>query len=59
MRLLAVLVDAARNKKGGGLAAGLHAHTMHGNPFSRTLTTRITRQVPKHYYYYDCCSFCY
>ncbi|KAK3261776.1 hypothetical protein CYMTET_29336 [Cymbomonas tetramitiformis] len=45
MRLLAVLVDATHNRKGGGIAGALHQHTQHGDPFVHALTMRLTHQV--------------
>jgi len=45
MRLMAVLVDSAKFVRGGALAAAIHAHALHGDPFACGFVTRILRQV--------------
>jgi len=42
---MAVLVDSAKFVRGGALAAAIHAHALHGDPFACGFVTRILRQV--------------
>ena len=41
LRLLAVLCDATRRKRGGALLRALHEHTKHGDPATRTTCDRL------------------
>ena len=47
LRLLAVLCDATRGKKGGALLRALHEHAKHGDPATRTTVCRLLEASSK------------
>jgi gamma-tubulin complex component 3 len=45
LKILAILVDACKGKRGGALASVVHAYANHGDPFIRSLVERVITQV--------------
>ena len=45
LRLLAVLCDATRGRRGGALLRALHEHTKHGDPATRTACDRLLAEA--------------
>lgn len=51
LRLMALIVEEAKNKKGGQLISMIHGFsTSHGDPFIRAFTERMLRHVTKPFY---------
>eukprot|EP00252_Welwitschia_mirabilis_P025567 TRINITY_DN8041_c0_g1_i1.p1 TRINITY_DN8041_c0_g1~~TRINITY_DN8041_c0_g1_i1.p1 ORF type:complete len:873 (+),score=147.91 TRINITY_DN8041_c0_g1_i1:193-2811(+) len=45
MRLMALLVDACRNFRGGAMAGAIHMHAQHGDPLFRDFMGKLLRRV--------------